>query len=84
MDVSTACSSAGGDIDQQERLDHLRQAIEALPDKIRRAFIAAVLDGYTYKEISEMLSVPVGTIAHRIYKARRSLRKTMLKKFPEA
>ena len=84
MDASTACNGTDGDIDQREQLEHLRQAIEALPDKIRRAFIAAVLDGYTYKEISEILSVPVGTIAHRIYKARRSLRKTMLERFSEA
>ena len=84
VDASTAYNGTDGDIDQRERLEHLRQAIEVLPEKIRRAFIAAVLDGYTYKEISEMLSVPVGTIAHRVYKARRSLRITMLERFPEA
>ncbi len=75
--------SAAERLDRQEQLDFLRRAIEDLPDDTRPAFVAAVIDGHTYKEVAEMLSVPVGTVAHRIYRARRNLRNAMPELFLE-
>jgi len=69
---------------RQEQLACLRQEIQNLPDGFRRAFIATALDGYTYEETAELLSVPVGTVGRRVYVSRQRLRKAMRKRFPEA
>lgn len=83
-DMVSDRNSADKRLDRQEQLDFLRRAIEGLPDDTRPAFVAAVIDGYTYREVAEMLSIPVGTVAHRIYRARRSLRNAMPELFLEA
>ncbi len=62
--------------------DELRQevwdAIDELIDEHREAVILYYISGYSYKEISEMLSVPVSTIQGRLQKARNQLRKEFL------
>jgi len=51
---------------------------------LRVAFVATVLDGYTYEEAAELLSVPVGTVASRVHGARKHLQGVMQQAFPEA
>ncbi len=70
-------------LEKQEQLAHMREAIENMPKTLRPAFVATVLDGYTYQEASEMLNVPAGTIASRVYEARQQLKAEMRQKFPE-
>jgi len=69
---------------QKEQLAYMRQAIRSLPEVLRTAFIATVLDGYTYRETSELLSVPIGTVASRVHEARKQVRAAMRRRFPEA
>lgn len=69
---------------RQEQLACLRQEIQELPNGLREAFIATVLDGYSYEQAAEMLSVPVGTIGSRVYQCRKRLREAMQKNLPEA
>ena len=70
-------------LERQEELAHLRSAISNLPQIVRPAFVATILDGYSYQEAAELLSVPVGTIASRVYQARRQLNTAMRQRFPE-
>ena len=60
--------------DRGVQLDRVRQAIEKLPAKLRLAFISTVIDGYSYQETADLLSLSVGTIASRVHAARRQLR----------
>ena len=69
--------SADGRTD--ERLAELRRAIESLPETLRFAFVATVIDGYSYKEAAEMLGVAGGTVGSRVCEARRLIREAMLK-----
>jgi RNA polymerase sigma-70 factor (ECF subfamily) len=82
--VDLGGGTASAQFEAKEQADRLGQAIAALPDGLRTAFVAAVLDGYTYQETAEMLSLPVGTVGHRIYRARRIVAKQMREWFPEA
>ena len=75
---------AGEQLHRKEVLAGLRREIDGLPDKLRHAFIAVVLDGYTYQEAAELLSVPIGTVGSRINDARGRLRAAMRREFPEA
>ncbi|MCY2930760.1 MAG: RNA polymerase sigma factor [Planctomycetota bacterium] len=69
---------------RNEQLMILRKAIGALAQPMRQAFVATVLDGYSYREAAELLGVPVGTVASRVNAARTELSQTMRQRFPEA
>ena len=51
----------------------LYDAVSSLPDKLRLPFMLKV-EGYQVAEISKILRIPIGTVKHRIYQARQSLR----------
>jgi Tol biopolymer transport system component len=62
--------------------DKLRQAVWEAIDELtadyREAVILHYISGYSYKEISEMLSVPVSTVQGRLQQARNHLRKEFM------
>jgi RNA polymerase sigma-70 factor (ECF subfamily) len=68
-----------------ERLpeDEVKEALEALPDQFRMAVILADIEGFSYKEIAEIMDVPVGTVMSRLHRGRRRLQK-LLWNFAEA
>jgi RNA polymerase sigma-70 factor, ECF subfamily len=55
----------------------LAAAIGSLEPRARAAFLLNVVDGYTQPEIAAMLSVPVGTVASWISRARGRLREVV-------
>lgn len=55
-------------------LEFLLEIIQQLPDKYRLAFNLYVLDGFSHKEIAEMLNVSVGTSKSNLSRARRILK----------
>ncbi|MDD3412339.1 MAG: RNA polymerase sigma factor [Eubacteriales bacterium] len=52
----------------------LRQALRALPPKLRLPLLLHHMDGYSLEEIAGMLRLPVSTIKGRLYEARKRLR----------
>jgi RNA polymerase sigma-70 factor (ECF subfamily) len=62
--------------------DKLRQevwdAIDELAEERREVVILHYINGYSYEEISSMLSIPTSTIVGRLQKARNQLRKEFL------
>lgn len=58
--------------DASYQLGEINQAIENLTDDLRVPF-SLYLSGYKYQEISDRLSLPLGTIKSRIYFARKEL-----------
>ncbi len=52
----------------------LRSAVENLSAVNRQAVVLYYIDGLSYREIAELLSVPVSTVKSRLHKARRQLR----------
>ncbi len=52
---------------------HIRDAIEDLPEQYRMAVLLADVEGFAYKEIAEMLDVPIGTIMSRLHRGRKRL-----------
>jgi RNA polymerase sigma-70 factor, ECF subfamily len=55
----------------------IRQAIVALPRKLRDALLLAQSGDYSYDEIGAMLGAPVGTIKWRVSEARRAVRASL-------
>ncbi len=51
----------------------IRKAVNTLPDEYRAALILVGIEGYSYAEAAKVLSVPVGTVASRVARARTML-----------
>ncbi len=55
--------------------DDVLRAIDALPIDFRLVVILADLQEFSYKEIAEILEVPVGTVMSRLFRGRKLLQK---------
>jgi RNA polymerase sigma-70 factor (ECF subfamily) len=56
----------------------VRRALAELPHDFRVAVLLADIEGYAYREIAAILSIPVGTVMSRLYRGRRLLERTLL------
>lgn len=57
--------------------DAVKAAIEAIPENFRIAVLLADVEGFAYKEIAEILEVPIGTVMSRIHRGRKALEKQL-------
>jgi RNA polymerase sigma-70 factor, ECF subfamily len=53
------------------------KALNDLPPNFRMAVILADIEGLSYKEIADVLQIPIGTVMSRISRARRQLQKSL-------
>jgi RNA polymerase sigma-70 factor (ECF subfamily) len=58
--------------------EDVQKAMDELPVDYRMAIVLADLEGFSYKEIAEILEVPLGTVMSRLYRGRKLLEHTML------
>jgi RNA polymerase sigma-70 factor (ECF subfamily) len=56
----------------------VKAAIEALPEQFRLAVLLADVEGFSYKEIAEILGIPIGTVMSRLHRGRKGLQKALL------
>jgi RNA polymerase sigma-70 factor (ECF subfamily) len=67
---------------EDELLDHFTEAevveaVEALPEQFRLAVLLADVEGFSYKEIAEILGIPIGTVMSRLHRGRKALQKRL-------
>lgn len=55
------------------RLAKAKNLIMSLPDDQRMVMTLIAIDGYSYKEASDILETPIGTVMSRLSRARKSL-----------
>ena len=58
--------------------DEIVQAIESLPDDYRVVVLLCDIESFSYKEISDILDIPIGTVMSRISRGRKMLQKSLL------
>jgi RNA polymerase sigma-70 factor (ECF subfamily) len=58
--------------------EDVQRALDELPTDYRMVVLLADLEGFSYKEIAEILEVPVGTVMSRLYRGRRLMEAAML------
>jgi len=56
----------------------LREALDELPVNFREALVLRELDGMSYKEIAELMDVPIGTVMSSLSRGRARLREILL------
>lgn len=54
--------------------EQLTRALDELPVELRRVVWLVDVEGFTHREAAGMEEVPEGTIASRLFRARRELR----------
>ena len=57
--------------------EDVQAALDSLPDQFRLAVLLADVEGFSYKEIAEILDVPIGTVMSRLHRGRKALEKAL-------
>jgi len=57
--------------------DEMTQIIDELPEKFRLTVTLSDLQGLSYKEVADILNIPIGTVMSRLHRGRRRLRKSL-------
>jgi len=67
---------------EDELLDHItdsdvKAAVESLPEGFRMVVLLADVEGFSYKEIAEIVDIPIGTVMSRLHRGRKALQKAL-------
>ena len=60
-------------IDASLELKRAMAAMERLPDEQREVVALILIEGFGYREVSEMLDLPIGTVSSRLVRGRTAL-----------
>jgi RNA polymerase sigma-70 factor (ECF subfamily) len=63
--------------------EDVQAALDALPEQFRMAVWLADVEGFAYREIAEILDVPIGTVMSRLHRGRKGLEKMLWNKVRE-
>src|SRR5690349_14799702 len=84
MEQDSAAALASTERDEPEERLHLAQSaalvlkhLEKLPPEFREVLVLREIEDASYREIGEILSVPIGTVMSRLARARQMLRKAL-------
>ncbi len=59
--------------------DYLEKAIEELPEGYRMVFVLIEVEGYSHKEVAELMGISVGTSKSQLFYAKKRLRQSIRK-----
>ena len=77
IDQSQLSSSAEDQMLELFTDDEVKSALEDLPEDFRIPVLLSDVDGFSYKEISEMLEIPIGTVMSRLHRGRKAMQKML-------
>ncbi len=63
--------------EREEQARRVRQAVQALPAASRSVLVLREYEGLSYREIADVLDIPLGTVMSRLNYARGRLRETL-------
>lgn len=74
-----AATARSAETEALERLgdSDVMQALGRLPECFRAAIYLADVEGYPYREVADMLGVPLGTVMSRLHRGRCKLRQLL-------
>jgi RNA polymerase sigma-70 factor, ECF subfamily len=55
----------------------VKDALESLPERFRLPVLLADVEGFSYKEIAEIMETPIGTVMSRLHRGRKALEKAL-------
>lgn len=57
--------------------DEVKGALESLPEQFRMVVLLSDVEGFSYKEIADILDIPVGTVMSRLHRGRKALQRAL-------
>jgi RNA polymerase sigma-70 factor (ECF subfamily) len=80
-DASSHTSNLGKSA-EEEVLENIadkdvKDALAAMPEEFRMAVYLSDVEGFSYKEIAEIMEVPTGTVMSRLHRGRKLLRESL-------
>ena len=83
--LAAQSSEASAEATVLERIpdEDVKAALDALPEAFRMTVLLADVEGFSYKEIAEILDIPIGTVMSRLHRGRRALEKALWEKTRE-
>jgi RNA polymerase sigma-70 factor, ECF subfamily len=57
--------------------DDIQSALSQLPEEFRMIVLLADVEGFSYKDIAEMINRPIGTVMSRLFRGRKILQKIL-------
>jgi RNA polymerase sigma-70 factor (ECF subfamily) len=57
--------------------DRLVAALNTVPTEPRHCLMLRLLEGFSYRDIAEMLDIPIGTVMSHVHRARMKLREQL-------
>jgi RNA polymerase sigma-70 factor, ECF subfamily len=60
-----------------ELRDRIESALQKVPLALRELFVWRHVNGFSYEEMAEMKSLPVGTVKNRVFQAKEMLKKLL-------
>ncbi len=58
-------------------ISDIEKGLHQLPEEQRQVLLLVALEGFSYKEVSKILNIPMGTVMSRLSRARESVRSFM-------
>jgi RNA polymerase sigma-70 factor, ECF subfamily len=57
------------DIEKDETADRVRKVIGTMPDSLREILVLAYFEQFSYKQMADILGIPIGTVKSRLHTA---------------
>jgi RNA polymerase sigma-70 factor (ECF subfamily) len=57
--------------------DEVKAALESLPESFRMPVLLADVEEFSYKEIADILDIPIGTVMSRLHRGRKAMHKRL-------
>ena len=81
-EASAAPSAESAVLDRLPSAD-VQRALEELPETFRIPVLLADVEGFSYREIADMLEIPIGTVMSRLHRGRKALHRALWKSVEE-
>lgn len=65
------------ELERQQIHDRILAALETLPEEQRQVVVLREMEGLSYKEISDVMGIPEGTVMSRLFYARKKLQQAL-------
>jgi RNA polymerase sigma-70 factor (ECF subfamily) len=78
LEGASAGRSAEDQVLDQFNEAEVKGAVESLPEAFRLVVMLSDVEGFSYKEIAEILDIPIGTVMSRLHRGRKALQKALV------
>ena len=73
----------GRDLERSRLKDRIFEAMQHIGEEHRQIILLREVEGYSYREISEVMDIPEGTVMSRLFYARKKLQGLLREEFEE-